>query len=307
MKILVTGASGFIGGYVAMEFAKIQGNQVVATGRSATDRFKDFQNIEYKKLDLTGDLPELPFDVCIHSAGLADDKSTKQQLEQANVLATANLIRALKNCKCFILISSASVYDFADGKPKSEADASLTSNISDYGRSKLIGEEAMRQSGIPSVYIFRPRAVYGPGDRVLMPRILKLVGKRKTFLPGPVNSISSLTHVRNLFQAIKSSIAVTKPGIHTYNITDKEAYRLKDIFAEISFIKYGHRNFSHAPMSVVNLILAITKLLRIKSVLTRQSVNYLNQDSVLRIQKATQELGYSPELNFFNSKDSLDL
>src|SRR5687767_10631493 len=111
MKILVTGASGFIGGYVAMELAKIPGNQIIATGRSATNRFKDFRTIEYQKLDLTGNLPELPCDVCVHSAGLADDKSTHQQLEQANVLATSNLIRALKNCKCIVYISSASVYD----------------------------------------------------------------------------------------------------------------------------------------------------------------------------------------------------
>jgi nucleoside-diphosphate-sugar epimerase len=307
MKILVTGASGFIGGYVAMELAKIPGNQIIATGRSATNRFKDFRTIEYQKLDLTGNLPELLCDVCVHSAGLADDKSTHQQLEQANVLATSNLIRALKNCKCIVYISSASVYDFTDGKPKSEEDASLTNSISDYGRSKLMGEEVVRQSGIPSIYVLRPRAVYGPGDRVLMPRILKLVGKRRTVLLGPVQSISSMTHVHNLYEAIGKCINRAQFGVCIYNIADKETYRLKDVFAEISFLKYNHRNFFHVPMFVVNAVIATTKLLSIKSVLTRQSVNYLNQDSVLRIGKAIQELGYSPELDFFNSKDSLDL
>jgi nucleoside-diphosphate-sugar epimerase len=307
MKILVTGASGFIGGYVAKELAKLSGYQIIATGRSATDRFKDLQTIGYQKLDLTGELPELFCDVCIHSAGLADDRSTHQQLEQANVLATSNLIQALKNCKCIVYISSASVYDFTDGKRKSEEDASLTNNISNYGRSKLMGEEVVRQSGISSIYILRPRAVYGPGDRVLMPRILMLIRKRRTVLTGPVQSISSMTHVHNLFEAIKKGIVLTKPGIHTYNIIDKYTYRLKDVFGEISYMKYGHRNFFHVPMPVVNAIMTTTKLLGIKSVLTRQSVNYLNQDSVLRIDKAIQELGYAPELNFFNSKDSLGL
>ncbi|MBX2962826.1 MAG: hypothetical protein KF687_09960 [Cyclobacteriaceae bacterium] len=98
-----------------------------------------------------------------------------------------------------------------------------------------------------------------------------------------------------------------EPGVHTYNIADSYKYLLKDVFAEIGFLKRGHRNFVHVPMPIVNWIIGVTKLLGIKSVLTRQSIDYLNQDSVLNIDKAMNELGYSPSRNFFNSIDELGI
>ena len=103
MKILVTGGSGFIGGTIARYLAEFENNTIVATGRSNCPSNISAHNIEYLKLSLNEPLPELEFDVCIHSAGLADDKSSNTELYVNNVLATENLIQHLKNCKLFIL------------------------------------------------------------------------------------------------------------------------------------------------------------------------------------------------------------
>jgi 2-alkyl-3-oxoalkanoate reductase len=306
MTILVTGASGFIGGYVATELSKQAGNTIIATGRSHTKRFDDYLNIDYVQLNLA-EKPTRNFscDVCVHAAGLADDKSSDEQLEINNVLATVNLLYALKTCQCIIYISSASVYDFSDGQPKHETDAQLNTNLSAYGQSKLGGEEVVLASNIPSAYILRPRAVYGPGDRVLMPRILKLITNNRIVVPRKLSSRSSMTHVHNLFEAISVCISVSKKGAYIYNISDTQTYSLKEVFGDIAEMKYGHRNFFQIPMPLITAIILINQVLRIESVLTQQSINYLTQSSILSIERAKKELGYSPVRNFFATKDQL--
>jgi nucleoside-diphosphate-sugar epimerase len=307
MTILVTGASGFIGGHVVEQLAKESAHRIVATGRSKTDRFKELERVQYVPLDLSQSMPEQLCDVCIHAAGLADDQSTTEQLEQNNVVATARLLQAIPTCKVFIYISSASVYNFADGKVKHEQDAHLDATLSLYGRSKLNGEKQVQESNIPSVYILRPRAVYGPGDRVLMPRILKLVRQRSILVPGPFNALSSLTHVQNLYESIQCCLQNAKPGQHIYNVADQSAYRLKEVIEAIAYRKYQHKNFLHVPIPLVKASMYMQRMLGRKSVITEQSLNYMTQDSVLSIDKARRELGYTGASHFFSSLDQLDI
>src|SRR6218665_2924874 len=109
MNILVTGASGFIGGYVVVQLAKNPSYSIIATGRSYTSAFSAYSNVKYVQADLTQHFPNISCDVCIHSAGLADDKSTAKQFERNNVEATNRLLISLNGCKTFIHISSSSI------------------------------------------------------------------------------------------------------------------------------------------------------------------------------------------------------
>jgi len=74
----------------------------------------------------------LQCDICIHSAGLADDRSDKNLLYKNNIFATQNLINSIKGCQKFIFISSSSIYNFDDQIIKSEEDVDLSSHISEY-------------------------------------------------------------------------------------------------------------------------------------------------------------------------------
>jgi nucleoside-diphosphate-sugar epimerase len=307
MTILVTGASGFIGGHVVAQLARTRAHRIIATGRSLTDRFKTMERVDYFPRDLRQTFPDTSCDVCIHAAGLADDQSKAEQFEQNNVEATVRLLQAIPSCKVFIYISSASVYDFSDGKVKTEADAQLDTTTSQYGRSKLNGELKVKASGIPSVYILRPRAVYGPGDRVLLPRILKLIRQRRIFVPGAFNALTSLTHVQNLYEGIQACIQQARPGQHTYNIADQSVYRLKEVIGAIAHRKHNHQNFVHVPLPIVKASMSIQQALGKKSVVTQQSLNYMTQDSVLSIDKVQAELGYRANFNFFSSLDQLQI
>ena len=301
MKILVTGASGFIGGYVVKKFARNSLYSIIATGRSFTSEFDTFSNVSYLQADLAQHFPETSCDVCIHCAGLADDRATSQEFERNNVEATNRLLHSLKNCKTFIYISSSSVYDFEDEQVKIEDDATLNSNLSLYGLSKLKSEDLVKKSRIPSIYILRPRAVYGPGDRVLMPRILKLIRKNKVIALGSFQVQTSLTHVHNLYEAIEKSLMQSANNIQLFNIADDCVYNLYEVIGKLAYHKFGHKNFLHIPVWFVQLIISAQSVLNLRAAVSRQSLNYMTQNSVLSISKAKQDLQYKGSYTFYES------
>lgn len=307
MKILVTGASGFIGGKIVENLAKNTDYDVLATGRSSTAKFGHYPNVTYFTQDLKNTLPFLSCDVCIHCAGLADDRSTNEQLIANNVRATENLLTALQHCNLLIFISSASVYDFSDGVPKREEDVDMHIPLSSYGKSKIVAEKLVIDSAIKSVYILRPRAVYGPGDRVLLPRILRLIKGGSMIIPANLTSRTSLTHIENLYEAVLKSISLSNPGTHIFNIADKEIYDLNAVFSEILIRKLSKKSFIRIPITMMKFIVFINSVLGGKGQLTKQSYKYITEYSQLSIEKAQTQLNYIGSHEFSKSIDDLDI
>jgi nucleoside-diphosphate-sugar epimerase len=299
MKILVTGASGFIGGRIVEILAQNPEFIILATGRSSTEKFGSFSNVIYSQQDLIHKMPQISCEICIHCAGLADDTSTRAQLTENNVIATENLLESLQNCKVFIFISSSSVYDFSDGKPKSESDVDISSHKSLYGQSKFQAEKLVANSGIESIYILRPRAVYGSGDRILLPRILQLIKNGIMIIPGQLSNETSLTHVDNLCEVVSKSILQSKSGVHIYNVADKRVYDLNSIFSAILLQKTSKKSMIEIPTSIVKIIININRLLGIRGRLNQQSLSYISQPSILSIEKVETELGYAGAHDFY--------
>ena len=297
VKILVTGASGFIGGFLAERLAQNTDLKIDATGRSHTDRFSRFPTIHYFHHDLTKPLPEQEAEVCIHCAGLADDRATPEAFALHNETALQHLIRALPHCRLFIFMSSASVYDFSDEQPKREPEAVLSSNLSAYGQSKLRAEELLPAGTFPAIYILRPRAVYGPGDRVLMPRLLRLICGGRLWRPRHLASHSSLTHIENLCEAIQKILQQQVAGRNVLNIADTQTYDLGDVLGEIA----KHYKGVHQKVNIPNQFLEVLSKWCPKvisgSALTPQALDYLTLNSVLDVSQAKAELDYEGKWN----------
>lgn len=307
MKILITGASGFIGGSIVDMLAKNRQQEILATGRSFTNKFNPYSNVFYFQQDLSKKIPEQNCDVCIHCAGLADDTSTEKQLYINNILATENLLKVLTNCKLLIYISSASVYDFSDNCTRTEEDAVTTKSLSLYGKSKLQAEKIIQSCCIESVYILRPRAVYGQGDRVLLPRVLSLIKMNRMIVPRTLSSKTSLTHIQNLCEVVEKTMLQSKLGIHIFNVADKNEYNLEAIFSQILYKKCGSKNFIQLPTSFVKLFILIHSMLHHKKQFSTQSLKYITQNSVLSIKKTEKELNYRGKYNFFDNIEQLDI
>ena len=169
-RVLITGATGFVGSHIARAFAEA-GHEVHCGVRPTSDtRWIDDLAVERVPLDLDGpgSLVEAVRDVrlVVHAAGLtragrASDFYSVNEEGTRRLAAAA----AAAGVRRFVLISS-----LAARGPDACAKAGGDDPVSDYGRSKLAAEAYLRDLGGPMEAVaLRPAAVYGPRDRDFLP------------------------------------------------------------------------------------------------------------------------------------------
>lgn len=169
LRILVTGANGFLGSHL-VEFASSDDGNTVYSGVRANANLKylnglrtEITILNYRDLEslvacLNSFKKDGKLDLIIHNAGLTKSNSISDNLD-VNKGITANVIEAIRQSGClsdngkFTYISSmAALGPVGAGGP-----------VSAYGHSKLKAEEIVKNSGLPYL-IFRPTAIYGPRD-----------------------------------------------------------------------------------------------------------------------------------------------
>jgi 2-alkyl-3-oxoalkanoate reductase len=298
MKIIITGATGSLGAFLTRWFSA-KGHQVFALGRSEFPPSQLLACSTYIRADITRPVVMPDADVCIHCAGLADDKATYADLYAANVEGTKNVVTASSHCCTFIHISSSSVYLHSDSLlQETMVGEKWGQHLSHYGKSKLIAEdEVIAHANNEASFILRPRAIYGAGDKVLLPRLLKLVRGNKMLRPGDMNVKLSLTHFSNLAQAVEDCIYSKASGKHIYNVSDDEIYILYDVVKKLLATLYSTQ------LPEKKLPLWILKLLSVFGLgdATPLFVNTISKNLVLDISKIKQELNYSPTMNLDSS------
>jgi nucleoside-diphosphate-sugar epimerase len=170
MKILITGASGFVGGAFMDRYSDHPELEIHGVARSESPR------TNYTRHDLTKPL-DLDFapDVVIHAAARAMPWGSRKDFEDQNVRATEHVVdfcvrRGVRN---LVYLSSSSVhYREEDQFNLTEESPIGPEFVNLYARTKYEGEKVVKTFEGRWV-ILRPRAVFGPGDTVLFPRLLK--------------------------------------------------------------------------------------------------------------------------------------
>jgi UDP-glucose 4-epimerase len=246
-RILVTGASGFIGRAVVAALAK-DGHAVRAAVRHPAPAFPT--NVEIVQI---GDLAEpidwspllAGIDVTIHLAGIAHigPRVGAALYDRVNHLATAQLATAAARAGISRLIFMSSIR--AQSGPA--ADHALTERdppapTDAYGRSKLAAEQAIRNAGL-SFTVLRPVLIYGPGVKG---NLAMLASAAATRLPLPVKDFvnrRSLLGIDNLISALECVLSSPQTVGETYVVADPGmALKLGDIIATIRQAK-GRRPF----------------------------------------------------------------
>lgn len=277
MRIVVTGASGFCGGAVARA-AAAAGHEVVSVGRRPGP-----VGVHVQWDAESGDFPHLAgADAVIHLAAAVGDpgrgRAVEARFRSVNVDATARLLDAAAG-RPVVHVSSASVYAPATG-PVAE-DAPVGDQLTVYGRTKAAGDRLAVDYG---AVVLRPRAVYGPGDPHLLPRLRRAVRNGRVLLPGP-DTRMSLTAVENLAAACVAAVD-WKAG--PYNIADLNAYpRDATIRAVLKARPL------HLPVPLVTAVAVAAQRLRRAPTLTRYAVDQLANGVVLDLSRA-KEQGYRP-------------
>lgn len=176
MKILLTGASGFIGGSFMKLAAAHPEIEVHGIGRRAMP----FENYTRHDLVVPMELDFVP-DVVIHAAARSLPWGSRAEFYAQNVTATGQVIEFCRRKQVgnLVYVSSSSVFYREEDQEEMNEDSPIGPEfVNHYARTKYEGERLVRKFEGRWV-ILRPRAVFGPGDTVLFPRILSaaLAGK----------------------------------------------------------------------------------------------------------------------------------
>jgi len=221
-KILITGASGFIGSFLVEEAIK-RNFEVFAGVRTSSSRiylkqpelvfFESNLNDKYaiKKTLIDYKNKYGRFDYIIHNAGLTKSCNTSD-FEKVNVQLTKNLIEALSELNSipdkFIYISSLAAYGPGDEHTlQAIKDTDVPKPNSLYGKSKLKAEQFIKSFKNIPYLIFRPTGVYGPRERDFYVLFKTINQGLETFIGSSEQHISLIyikDLVRLIFDALES-------------------------------------------------------------------------------------------------------
>ncbi len=305
MRILVTGATGFIG-MRATNYLAEQGYDIIATGRKKIDQYGIHSNIRWQH----GSLDDLDFclaltenvDVIVHCAGKAGTWGSYESFYKANVVITENLLAAAQRSqvKRFVQMSSPSIYfDFKDQHNLKEQD--LPKYFSNhYAKTKFESEQKvlLANSETFKTIALRPRFVIGAGDNNVLPRLIKLQRSSCVQIGSGKNEIS-VTSIGNLLDAISLAILASEEVMgEAYNIANAEPENFWD-FAESLSSRFGttHRRvkvprYLMLTLSRINEFLARIMRRQDEPMFLPVPVAALGQSMTLDTSKAAKRLGY---------------
>ncbi len=230
MKYFITGATGFVGSWVA-QFLTEKGADVTCLVRKTSNlRWLESLPVSFHSGSLE-DIESLKAgvqdsDFVLHIAGVTKALSTEEYYH-GNVTATRNLLQAVRevnsSIRQFVHISSVAACG-----PSPSADLAGESlpcrPITEYGRSKLHSEEVVSkfQSDLP-VVILRPPAVYGPRDGDVF-EVFKNIYHRINLMVGWHDQLVSLIHVWDLAKAIILAAESPRATGETFFVCDDHPY-----------------------------------------------------------------------------------
>ncbi|MDU8631091.1 NAD-dependent epimerase/dehydratase family protein [Pseudomonas syringae group sp. 243L2] len=324
MKVLLTGATSGLGRNAA-EWLLNAGHKVHATGRDPTvGGLLRNQGAEFTAMDLTKATAKecermmLGCDVVWHCAAKSSPWGSKVEFDEANVVATQKLAEAAGRCGVsrFVHISTPAIYfDFQNHKCIDEQYRARRF-ANHYASSKYQAEQSI-QAMVPlypqtTFIILRPRGLFGPHDRVILPRILGQIERDRGVLrlPGGGQAVLDLTFVLNVIHAmdLASHNSSLSSGA-AYNITNHQPMRLVDTLHLLLHDQLGLRyrvqpmpyRLLHTLAIALELLASVT---RKEPVLTRYSVAAVNFDMTLSQTRAIEELGYRPR---YTMEESIQL
>lgn len=244
-KVLITGASGFIGSFLVEE-ALSQGFEVYAgVRRSSSREFLQQQGLRFFEMDFTNAdalkaqldrfaREEGGFDFVIHNAGITEATS-KAQFHEVNYGYTKQLGEALRSTHPgmtkFVLIGSLASYGPGDAttmRPIHPADRQQP--VSAYGESKQKAAAYILQSGLPAIVVC-PTGVYGPRDKGFF-QFVKMVNKGFEAYVGFHPQRISLIYVRDLAKAVISLMRSSYVN-ETYLVSDGRGYLKEEMGAVV--------------------------------------------------------------------------
>lgn len=312
-KALITGATGFLGGHAARRLARMGWN-VCALGRSLDAGGQlERDGIRFIEADLRNaaavERACAGQDVVLHCGALSAPWGPYRSFYECNVDATRHVLAGCRKhgIQRLIHISTPSVlFDYRPRRSVREDDPLPRRPANAYAATKLLAEQEVLtacQDGLPAL-ILRPRAIFGPQDRSLFPRLLEANAKGGVPMIGKGQAIIDLTFVDNVVDAMILGCQAGPEALgRAYHISNGEAYTFSELmeklFAMLDISLHIRRIPYKAAYSLAALLeLAYTVLhLKGEPPLTRYTVGSIGVTHTLDISLARRYLGYAPQVS----------
>jgi len=264
-KILITGATGFVGRYLC-DFLASLGYGVIGTTRSRTSDSAS-SNYELRTIGDIGD--DLDWgsilegiDYVVHLAARVHvmqdvEKDPLAEFRRINVRGTEQMLRhkGMRNVRRFVYLSSVKVHgEETTDAPFSASDRLMP--VDPYGQSKLEAEQLVEaigtELGIETV-IIRPPLVYGPGVGGNFVRLLRMVHKGIPLPFGHIENSRSFVSVQNLCDLIGECLANSAASRKRFLVSDNNDVSTPELIRLIATSMSRPTRLVPVPASILRL------------------------------------------------------
>lgn len=308
-RVLVTGASGFVGRSL-VPMLQAAGHTVSALVRSEDAERSLPPGVRPVRGDLT--VPSALAAACaqvdgvVHLAAHVRDWGGRSEFYRVNVLGTRNLLAAASaaGVRKFVHMSTEAV--LLDGAPLVNADERRLPPVRPIGLypwSKALAEREVLAANTArfETVVVRPRLIWGPGDTTLTPRLVAAMQKGQFAWIGGGHVLTSTCHVRNACMGLASALERGKGGA-VYFVTDGGAVSVREFLGALVRTRGVEPPSRSMPLwlalTLAKLAEMVWRTLRLSSTppVTRTAVLLMGNEMTVDDTRIRRELGYEPAI-----------
>jgi len=308
MNILITGGTGFLGQHLARALLE-QGHQVRLLGR---DMAPARALITAGALPIVADLRDRAaviaacagLDAVYHVGALSAPWGRRADFFAINVDGTAAVLAGCRShaVRRVIYVSSPSVvFDGRDHCDLTEVAPYPRRFASVYSLTKKLGEDLVNAANWCESVIVRPKAIFGPGDRALLPRMIAAARQGRLPQVGDGRNLVDLTYVENVADALVLALDAEAARSKTYMITNDEHIQLWDVIRSVLRRLGIPANLRRVPLTAALVAAGLMEcraaLTGREPLLTRYSAAILGRTQTYDISAARRDLGYAPRIS----------
>jgi nucleoside-diphosphate-sugar epimerase len=323
MKLcLVTGATGCVGGHVT-EKLLAEGHRVRTLVRPTSDtKLLDSWGVEKIAGDLTDraalERAAAGVNIVVHTAAKVGDWGPVDEYLRVNVGGLRDMLDALAGQPLdrFVHVSSLGVYEARDHFGTDETTPPATRHLDGYTQSKVESEKLVleyhRSKGLP-VVVIRPGLIYGPRDRVVVPRLVENIRNGRFRYFGSSDKAMNSIFVGNLVDAIMLAIQNPAAVGQVYNVTDDDPTSKRRFFGTAARLAGLPEPTRKIPLGLARFLAPIfAGIARLRGgtrppLINPARIKFLGLNLDYSCEKAKRELGYKPRWTFdAGMKETID-
>jgi len=309
-RVLITGASGFIGQHLAQRLAE-RGTFIRVLLRKSSPG--PWNETVYADLASNSLPPELMtgIDTVFHLAGkvhaLSEIREDEAGYDRVNVEGTKKLLELAQQSGVQAFIYFSSVKAMGEGGEKCVDESCGLVPTTAYGRSKLAAENLVLNGGyVPHPVVLRPAMVYGPENKGNLTRMVEAV-RRGYFPPLPdTGNHRSMVHVDDVVQAAVLAAQRCEAIGQIYIVTDGQSYSTRQIYDWIRVLLGKKPPLWHIPLFLLRWLGRLGDMIGVlrgrRFIFDSDALEKMTGSAWYDNSRLCSELGFKPQ---FELRDTL--